>query len=116
SPEPERTEQNKQHETTMSVESQVESLIKDNSVVVFSKSYCPYCTRAKSALKELGADAKILELDQIDNGSAIQEYLKKKTNQSTVPNVFVKQQHIGGCDDTLAAIKRGKLHELLEVK
>eukprot|EP01117_Protostelium_nocturnum_P009188 TRINITY_DN328_c0_g1_i1.p1 TRINITY_DN328_c0_g1~~TRINITY_DN328_c0_g1_i1.p1 ORF type:complete len:124 (-),score=36.55 TRINITY_DN328_c0_g1_i1:75-446(-) len=95
------------------VEQKVESLIKENKVMVFSKSYCPYCVKAKKALADLGVELKVVELDEVDNGDAIQNYLQKKTNQRTVPNIFVKQQHIGGCDDTLASIKSGKLQQLV---
>jgi glutaredoxin 3 len=47
------------------VESQVLELIQNNPVVVFSKSYCPYCTQTKSLLSASGAKAFILELDQV---------------------------------------------------
>ena len=47
---------------------QIETLISSNKVVAFSKSYCPYCTTAKSILAKAGAGAIVLELDQIANG------------------------------------------------
>jgi glutaredoxin 3 len=47
------------------VASQVDKIIADNAVAVFSKSYCPYCTQAKKLLSASGASAKILELDEI---------------------------------------------------
>ncbi|KAJ1937691.1 Glutaredoxin, partial [Linderina macrospora] len=82
----------------------VKSLINDNTVMVFSKSYCPYCNRAKAALKDINVEFKAIELDVDANGSAIQAYLAELSKQRTVPNVFVKGHHVGGCDDTLAAI------------
>jgi len=54
-----------------------------------------------------------IELDQVDDGAAIQEYLTQKTGQRTVPNIFINQQHIGGCDDLLQAKSSGKLQKLL---
>ncbi len=48
-----------------------------------------------------------------DDGPELQMALFKKTNQKSVPNVFVKQQHIGGNDDTQAAAREGKLQEML---
>lgn len=50
-----------------------------------------------------------IELDQMDNGAEIQSKLKDMTGQKTVPNVFIKQKHIGGCDDTLKLHRDGKL-------
>lgn len=54
-------------------------------------------------------NAVVIELDERDDGDAIQAALQQITGQRTVPNVFVKGKHIGGCDDTLAAHKRGTL-------
>lgn len=49
-----------------------------------------------------------------EGGAEIQNYLLSKTGQSTVPNVFVNGTHVGGNDDTHAAVKSGKLKSLLE--
>ncbi|KAJ3293098.1 glutaredoxin [Borealophlyctis nickersoniae] len=92
----------------------VETQIKNNKTVVFSKSYCPYCTRAKRLLDSLKVQYAAFELDQRDDGSAIQDYLKEKTGQRTVPNIFISQQHVGGCDDLHAAHSSGNLKKLLE--
>ncbi|KAL1933473.1 hypothetical protein VTP01DRAFT_7563 [Rhizomucor pusillus] len=95
------------------VEQFVEKLINENKIVVFSKSYCPYCRRAKQLLQQLGEKFYVIELDEVDNGAAIQDYLAKKTGQRTVPNIFIKQQHVGGCDDLFTANSNGKLQQLL---
>ncbi|KAJ1938208.1 glutaredoxin-1 [Linderina pennispora] len=92
----------------------VKPLINENAVMVFSKSYCPYCNRAKAALKGINVEFKAIELDKEANGSDIQAYLAELTKQRTVPNIFVKGHHIGGCDDTLAAIKSGKIQQLIK--
>jgi glutaredoxin 3 len=47
---------------------EIQNLTKNNKVVVFSKSYCPYCTKTKTLFKDLGVSAKVLELDQISDG------------------------------------------------
>jgi glutaredoxin 3 len=49
----------------------------------------------------------------MENGTEIQSQLLKLTGQRTVPNIFVKGQHLGGCDDTLAAIQSGKFAKML---
>ncbi|KAJ5677695.1 uncharacterized protein N7477_003328 [Penicillium maclennaniae] len=89
-----------------------QTLINENGVVVFSKSYCPYCTATKKLLKENGANFTTLELDQIDDGSAIQDALEEITQQRSVPNIFINQKHIGGNSDLQA--KKGELPALLK--
>ena len=48
----------------------------------------------------------------VDEGTAIRDYLFEKTGQKTVPNVYVKQQHFGGCDNTLQAHSEGRIEKL----
>mmetsp|Transcript_7682 Transcript_7682/g.18822 ORF Transcript_7682/g.18822 Transcript_7682/m.18822 type:complete len:135 (-) Transcript_7682:1324-1728(-) len=92
----------------------MESEIDSNDVVVFSKSYCPFCTKTKDLFDSLDVKYAVHELDEMgDDGPELQMALFKKTNQKSVPNVFVKQQHIGGNDDTQAAAREGKLQEML---
>ncbi|KKK24066.1 hypothetical protein P175DRAFT_0446932 [Aspergillus ochraceoroseus IBT 24754] len=89
-----------------------QTLISENGVVVFSKSYCPYCKASKDLLKQLGAKFEALELDQMDDGSAIQDALLELTNQRTVPNIFIGQKHIGGNSDLQG--RRAELPALLK--
>lgn len=89
--------------------------ISNNKVVVFSKSYCPYCSKTKELFEDLGVDATVYELNEMDNGQAIQDALLKMTGQRTVPNVFINGQHIGGNDKTQALNKSGKLKEILSI-
>ncbi|KAL1702496.1 thioredoxin-like protein [Schizophyllum commune] len=101
----------------VSVQEYIDSLVNEHTITVFSKSYCPYCRSAKSLLQKEYADQdiEIVELDQLEDGSTIQDALEDKTGQRSVPNIFVKKQHIGGNDDTQAAHRAGKLKELLAV-
>ena len=65
----------------------VNDQVKSSKVVVFSKTHCPYCTMAKSALKDAGlkqSDYLLIELDERDDGSAIQDALVKITGARTV--------------------------------
>jgi glutaredoxin 3 len=89
--------------TSMSVTDEINKLISSNDVVVFSKSYCPYCTKTKNLFKEMDVEVKILELDQMDDGDEYQEELLAMTKQKTVPNVFLKGEHMGGNDDVQKA-------------
>ncbi|XP_043699082.1 glutaredoxin-like [Telopea speciosissima] len=88
-------------------------IVSSNPAVVFSKSYCPYCTSVKQLLSELKATYKVVELDVEGDGSDIQSALKEWTGQRTVPNVFIGGNHIGGCDATVAKHQEGKLVPLL---
>ncbi|OQE47569.1 hypothetical protein PENCOP_c001G06721 [Penicillium coprophilum] len=88
-----------------------QSLINDNAVVVFSKSYCPYCTSSKKLLDSLDAKYTTLELDLEEEGAAIQSALAEISNQRTVPNIFINKQHIGGNSDLQA---KKDLKELLK--
>lgn len=91
----------------------VKAEIGSADVVVFSKTYCPFCTATKNLMNDLDINAKVIELDEVDNGAAIQDALKSLTGQKTVPNVFIKGDHLGGNDVTQAAAKSGKLQKLL---
>jgi len=79
-----------------------QGIIDDNAVAVFSKSYCPYCKATKALLSEMGAKFYAIELDQVDDGAAIQDALQNMTNQRSVPNVFIGKKHIGGNSDLQA--------------
>ncbi len=58
-----------------SIESQVESLISSNKVMIFSKSQCPYCKDAKEILSKGGVKFESKELDRIKDGKEMQKYL-----------------------------------------
>ncbi|KAK4282382.1 hypothetical protein QN277_013766 [Acacia crassicarpa] len=88
-------------------------IVSSNSVVVFSKSYCPFCVDVKKLLTQLGANYKVIELNSESDGSEIQSALAEWTGQRTVPNVFIGGNHIGGCDATTALHDQGKLVPLL---
>ena len=88
-------------------------MIKADPVVMFSKSYCPFCHKAKALLKMKGVAFKAYELDNMADGGSIQSALAAKTNQTTVPNIFIGEKHIGGSDTLAAAEKSGKLNGYL---
>ncbi|CAK7203743.1 Glutaredoxin [Sporothrix eucalyptigena] len=97
----------------MAAAQKVQQLIDDNAVVVFSKSYCPYCRSTKRTLDDLGAKYYVIELDQEDDGSEIQDALAKISGQRTVPNIYIGKEHIGGNSD-LEARKNKDLKNLLK--
>ena len=71
-------------------------------VVIFTIETCPYCIRAKSALELAGYD--YVNIDVSMNSSTVNTILSKYTGTkiSTVPQVFMKNEYIGGCDKLLA--------------
>lgn len=96
----------------------VKDLIGQKEVFVAAKTYCPYCKATLSTLfQELNvpkSKAVVLELDEMSNGSEIQDALEEISGQRTVPNVYINGKHIGGNSDLEALKKNGKLAELLK--
>ncbi|KAF1402256.1 Thioredoxin reductase 3, partial [Spheniscus humboldti] len=91
----------------------VRTLISSHRVMIFSKSYCPYCNKVKELFRSMHVEYYALELDVTADGPSIQQVLAELTNQRTVPNVFVNGTHIGGCDSTYQAYHDGSLQKLL---
>jgi len=83
------------------------------TVVIFSKTYCPFCTATKDLFAGLGVEAKIIELDNMANGSEIQAALQELSGQRTVPNTFVDGKHLGGNEDVQKAALFGDLKKQL---
>ncbi|KAJ8259079.1 hypothetical protein COCON_G00180910 [Conger conger] len=96
------------------IKSRIQGLIDSSEVLVFSKSYCPYCVKVKDLFKQLNVKCNVLELDLMDDGSHYQDTLLEMTGQKTVPNVFINKTHVGGCDKTLQAHQDGLLKQLLD--
>ncbi|KAF7897121.1 hypothetical protein EAF00_005349 [Botryotinia globosa] len=96
-------------------QTKAEGIIDGNAVAVFSKSYCPYCNSTKKLLTDMKANFYSIELDQVDDGAAIQSYLAQKTGQSSVPNIFIGQKHVGGNSDLQAKNKKDLESQLKEL-
>ncbi|KHN41939.1 Glutaredoxin-C3 [Glycine soja] len=101
-----------QVQASNSVSAFVQNAIYSNRIAVFSKSYCPYCLRAKRLLAELNEKPFVVELDLRDDGYQIQSVLLDLIGRRTVPQVFVNGKHIGGSDDLSAAVQSGELQKL----
>lgn len=80
----------------------VRQIIAENPVAVFSKSYCPYCKATRATLSGMNAKIFLVELDQVEDGSELQDVLAQETGQRTVPNVFIDHKHVGGNSDVQA--------------
>lgn len=79
-------------------------------IIIYTTSTCPYCTRAKALL-----DKKKLPYQEInaENEKIRAEMINKANGHKTVPQIFIENIHIGGCDDLYALDKKGKLDQLL---
>ncbi len=80
-------------------------------VIVYSKSYCPFCDRAKNLLKNKGVAFEEINLD--DKPDELQA-LKMKTGQMTVPMIFINEKLIGGFSDLSALEAKNALDPLLK--
>lgn len=80
------------------------------NIIIYSSSYCPYCVRAKELLKRKGASFTEIFVDKDDEK---REEMITKTNRRTVPQIFINDKHIGGCDDLYELERTGKLNDLL---
>jgi glutaredoxin len=87
------------------------------TVIIFSKTYCPYSRKAKSILLnkyDINPAPHVVELDIHELGPALQDQLSKTTNRRTVPNILVNGVSIGGGDDIEELHVAGKLIEKIE--
>lgn len=96
----------------------IKMVVTTHPVVVFSKSYCPYCRRALEIIGSFSSRAGfveplVIDLTELTNMASIQDRLAQMTGRRTVPNVYIGGTSIGGGDETLALYKSGKLETLL---
>lgn len=81
-------------------------------IEIYSKEICPYCVRAKKLFNKKGFSFN--EID-ISNDSALRDLMIKRANgRQTVPQIFINDKHIGGCDDLYALESENKLDALLK--
>lgn len=82
------------------------------NVRMYTTAYCPYCVRAKQLLQARGV-AQIEEI-RIDSDPAQRQAMMEMTGRRTVPQIFIGDTHVGGCDDLIALDARGGLVPLLQ--
>ena len=80
-------------------------------VLMYTTAVCPYCVRAKQILKAKGV-AQIEEI-RVDLDPGAREAMMARTGRRTVPQIFIGDTHVGGCDDLMALDGRGGLAPLL---
>lgn len=81
-----------------------------NNVIIYCSNWCPYCTRAKQLL-----DSKNVQYEEIsvDGKPDVRAAMAEKAGRTSVPQIWIGEQHVGGCDDLFALERAGKLDALL---
>jgi glutaredoxin 3 len=82
------------------------------AITIYTKGWCPYCSAAKDLLNQKGA--RFTEIDIERTPGARQEMIQKAKGRSTVPQIFIGERHVGGCDDLYALEGQGRLEALLQ--
>ena len=82
-----------------------------NAVRMYTTQVCPYCQRAKALLRQRG----VQHIDEIrvDLDPAQRDHMIQITGRRTVPQIFIGDTHVGGCDDLVALDQKGGLQSLL---
>lgn len=80
-------------------------------VKMYTTQSCPFCVRAKAFLKQRGVDA--IEEIRVDLNADERSRMVELTGRRTVPQIFIGDTHVGGCDDLMALDTRGGLMPLL---
>ncbi|MDQ6974870.1 MAG: glutaredoxin 3 [Mariprofundaceae bacterium] len=76
-------------------------------VEIYSGDYCPYCSRAKALLKQ--RDIEFTEYNVQNEPDRRQEMVKRAPGARTIPQIFINDRHVGGCDDLHALDRQGEL-------
>ena len=85
---------------------------KDKKIEVYSKEWCPYCTKAKAFLKSKGLDFREYDIKKENK----MEEMFERTGNKTVPQIIINGKSIGGYDDMISLQKSGEFNELLDIK
>jgi glutaredoxin 3 len=81
------------------------------AVLIYSSDWCPYCVRAKQLLTHKGV---AFEEIRVDGQPQLRSEMTRKAGRTSVPQIWIGNTHIGGCDDLYALERAGKLDALLQ--
>ncbi len=82
-------------------------------IEMYTTMWCPYCARARALLEKKGVD--YAEIDIIDEPRRRDEMIRRAGGRTSVPQIFIDGEHIGGCDDMVALDRKGLLDPKLGV-
>lgn len=80
------------------------------NIDLYSSRWCGFCMRAKMLLDSKGVEYNEIDVDQ---DSALRAQMMQRSSRRTVPQIFIDEVHVGGCDDLFALERSGQLDELL---
>ena len=80
-------------------------------VVIYTTAWCPYCIRAKNLLEHKGVD---YEESPVDGKPALRSEMAAKAGRTSVPQIWIGDAHVGGCDELHALERAGRLDALLQ--
>ncbi|HET7575265.1 MAG TPA: glutaredoxin 3 [Sphingomicrobium sp.] len=81
------------------------------TVEIYTKAFCPYCWRAKKLLDSKGVEYREISVDF--GGETRERMIERAKGRMTVPQIFIREYHVGGCDDLVALDRAGRLDELI---
>lgn len=82
-----------------------------SGIVIYSSAWCPFCVRAKHLLDSKGVRYEEIS---VDGKPAVRAEMTRKAGRTSVPQIWIGQTHVGGCDDLYALERAGKLEALLK--
>jgi glutaredoxin 3 len=80
-------------------------------IVMYVTGWCPYCARARALLDTKGVAVKEIDVEAVPGARS---EMQARSGLSTVPQIFIGDEHVGGCDDLLALDEAGRLDPLLK--
>ena len=81
-------------------------------VIIYSRDFCPFCTRAKALFERLGQSYTEINIQRDQAQEATM--LERSGGRKSVPQIFINETHVGGCDDLFALHAAGRLKPMLE--
>ncbi len=80
-------------------------------IEMYTKIICPYCVKAKHLLES--KNLQVIEYNIQKDPNKLNEMLQRSNGRKTVPQIFINDAHIGGCDDLIVFMQKGELDKLL---
>ena len=82
-----------------------------SDIQIYTKTFCPFCWRAKQLLDSKGLAYEEISVD--GGGELREQMIQRASGRTTVPQIFIRDTHVGGCDDLMALERSGKLDTLV---
>lgn len=83
-------------------------------IEIYTKTFCSFCWRAKELLESKGVDFVEISVDR--GGNVRDMMIKRARGRTTVPQIFISDEHVGGCDDLFRLEREGRLDMMLDAR